>query len=114
MDGILKALVAIACLVIIAGGGYFAWSEYQDSVFLAEHQTAAKARAQADAERKAQEELAEMQRPCKQALSDLRTYDVFEKPNVQWSAEFLSIQVKECLAKGILTKDDAEKVKHRL
>jgi len=29
MDGWLKALVAAACLVVIAGGGYFAWSEYQ-------------------------------------------------------------------------------------
>lgn len=29
MDGWLKFLIATACVVIIAGGGYFAWSEYQ-------------------------------------------------------------------------------------
>jgi len=29
MDGWLKFLIATACSVIIAGGGYFAWSEYQ-------------------------------------------------------------------------------------
>ncbi|MBB5535998.1 hypothetical protein [Rhizobium giardinii] len=27
MDDWLKALVAAACLVVIAGGGYFAWDE---------------------------------------------------------------------------------------
>lgn len=27
MDGWLKALVAAACVVVIAGGGYFAWKE---------------------------------------------------------------------------------------
>lgn len=29
IDGWLKFLIATACVVIIAGGGYFAWSEYQ-------------------------------------------------------------------------------------
>jgi hypothetical protein len=29
MDSWLKWLIAAACLVIIAGGGYFAWSEWQ-------------------------------------------------------------------------------------
>lgn len=29
MDGWLKFLIAAACVVIIAGGGYFAWTEYQ-------------------------------------------------------------------------------------
>ncbi|MEJ5020615.1 hypothetical protein WH297_12850 [Ochrobactrum vermis] len=28
MDNWLKVLVATACLVIIAGGGYFAWTQY--------------------------------------------------------------------------------------
>lgn len=31
MDGWLKTLIAAACVVVIAGGGYFAWSEYQSS-----------------------------------------------------------------------------------
>jgi hypothetical protein len=29
MDKTLKALIAAACIVVIAGGGYFAWSEYR-------------------------------------------------------------------------------------
>jgi len=29
MGGWLKALIAAACLVVIAGGGYYAWSEYK-------------------------------------------------------------------------------------
>ncbi|MDX0498968.1 hypothetical protein GOC68_22230 [Sinorhizobium medicae] len=29
MDGWLKALVAGACIVVIAGGGYYAWTEYE-------------------------------------------------------------------------------------
>ncbi|WP_421439903.1 hypothetical protein [Agrobacterium tumefaciens] len=29
MDGWLKALVATACVVIIAGGGYYGWNEYR-------------------------------------------------------------------------------------
>jgi len=29
MDGWLKFLIAAACIVVIAGGGYYAWSEYQ-------------------------------------------------------------------------------------
>jgi hypothetical protein len=28
MDGWLKGLVAAACVVVIAGGAYYAWSEY--------------------------------------------------------------------------------------
>ncbi|MCB5201883.1 hypothetical protein LH464_05245 [Neorhizobium sp. T786] len=31
MDGWLKALIATACVVIIAGGGYYAWSQYRDA-----------------------------------------------------------------------------------
>lgn len=31
MNGWLKFLIATACVVIIAGGGYFAWSEYQSN-----------------------------------------------------------------------------------
>lgn len=31
MDGWLKTLVALACVVVIAGGGYYAWSEYSDA-----------------------------------------------------------------------------------
>ncbi len=31
MDGWLKALVAAACVVVIAGGGWFAWGEYRKS-----------------------------------------------------------------------------------
>ncbi|NTG07156.1 hypothetical protein [Rhizobium rhizogenes] len=31
MDGWLKGLIATACIVVIAGGGYFAISEYQKS-----------------------------------------------------------------------------------
>lgn len=31
MDGWLKGLVAAACLVVIAGGGYFAWTKWQES-----------------------------------------------------------------------------------
>lgn len=29
MDNYLKTLIAAACLVVIAGGGYYGWSEYQ-------------------------------------------------------------------------------------
>lgn len=29
MDGWLKALVAAACVVVIAGGGWFAWGEFR-------------------------------------------------------------------------------------
>lgn len=32
MDGWLKFLIATACVVIIAGGGYYAWNEYQQKV----------------------------------------------------------------------------------
>lgn len=32
MDGWLKALISTACVVVIAGGGYYAWSEYQDGL----------------------------------------------------------------------------------
>lgn len=32
MDGWLKVLVAAASVVVIAGGGYFAWSEYQRGI----------------------------------------------------------------------------------
>lgn len=32
MDGWLKALIATACIVVIAGGGYFAWSEWDAKV----------------------------------------------------------------------------------
>ncbi|PSH68623.1 hypothetical protein CU102_12755 [Phyllobacterium brassicacearum] len=28
MDGWLKGLIAVACVVVIAGGGYYTWSEY--------------------------------------------------------------------------------------
>jgi predicted negative regulator of RcsB-dependent stress response len=31
MDGWLKGLIAAACVVVIAGGGYFAWSEWEKS-----------------------------------------------------------------------------------
>lgn len=31
MDGWLKGLIATACVVVIAGGGYFAFSEYRRS-----------------------------------------------------------------------------------
>lgn len=31
MDGWLKGLIAAACVVVIAGGGYFAWSEYRSA-----------------------------------------------------------------------------------
>lgn len=27
MDGLLKALIAAACVVVIAGGGYFVWRD---------------------------------------------------------------------------------------
>lgn len=29
MDSWLKGLIAAACVVVIAGGGYYAWGEYQ-------------------------------------------------------------------------------------
>ncbi|MCK8779089.1 hypothetical protein M0654_03725 [Rhizobium sp. NTR19] len=29
MEGWLKTLIATACAVVIAGGGYYAWSEYK-------------------------------------------------------------------------------------
>lgn len=29
MDGLLKALVATACVVVIAGGSWYAWEEYE-------------------------------------------------------------------------------------
>lgn len=32
MDGWLKALIAAACIVVIAGGGYIAWSEWNAKV----------------------------------------------------------------------------------
>lgn len=32
MGGWLKALIAAACVVIVAGGAYFAWSEYQQGL----------------------------------------------------------------------------------
>lgn len=31
MEGWLKTLIATACVVVIAGGGYFGWSEWQRS-----------------------------------------------------------------------------------
>lgn len=31
MDGWLKGLVTVTCVVVIAGGGHYAWSEYQAS-----------------------------------------------------------------------------------
>lgn len=31
MDSLLKSLIAAACLVVIAGGGYFAWGQYKAS-----------------------------------------------------------------------------------
>lgn len=31
MDGWLKALIATACVVVIVGGGYYAWSENAES-----------------------------------------------------------------------------------
>lgn len=29
MNGFLKALIAIACVAVVAGGGWFGWPEYQ-------------------------------------------------------------------------------------
>ena len=31
MDGWLKALIATACVVVLAGGGWFAWGEWSDA-----------------------------------------------------------------------------------
>lgn len=31
MDNWLKTLIAAACMVVIAGGGYYAWSKYQEN-----------------------------------------------------------------------------------
>ena len=31
MDGWLKTLIATACVVIIAGGGYYAWGEWKNA-----------------------------------------------------------------------------------
>lgn len=31
MDGWLKFLIATACVVVIAGGGYYAWSEHTEA-----------------------------------------------------------------------------------
>ena len=39
MDGLLKMLVAMACLVIIAGGGFFFYSQYSDYQKLADAKT---------------------------------------------------------------------------
>lgn len=57
MDGWLKGLIATACVVIIAGGGYFAWSQYQ----------ANKSREEA---KQAQEE-ASMRVACRAMVADL-------------------------------------------
>lgn len=42
MEGWLKALIAAACVVVVAGGGYFGWKEYRTA------QVQAAAQAQAD------------------------------------------------------------------
>ncbi|NSX90145.1 hypothetical protein [Agrobacterium tumefaciens] len=51
MDGWLKSLVASACVVIIAGGGYFAWSEYRRSKIETARQSEASKRAELQQER---------------------------------------------------------------
>ncbi|RVO65702.1 hypothetical protein [Sinorhizobium meliloti] len=42
MNGWLRSLVATACIVIIAGGGWYAWGEYADAEYLASEQEASR------------------------------------------------------------------------
>lgn len=44
MDGWLKGLIAAACVVVIASGGYFAWSEYRAAIDRTESERIAKLR----------------------------------------------------------------------
>ncbi len=43
MDGWLKGLVSAACVVVIAGGAYYAWSEYEQKQSVAQSRQAAAA-----------------------------------------------------------------------
>ncbi|WP_170986364.1 hypothetical protein [Rhizobium sp. LC145] len=51
MDGLLKTLIAGACIVVVAAGGHYLWSEHQASSALAREQAAAARSASAEAER---------------------------------------------------------------
>lgn len=103
----MKALIAVTCIAVLAAVGYYFFKEYSASIQIAERKAVAAA-AEAQAERDA------MRAPCRKDLDDLRSYEVFEKPNVQWSSEFLAIRVNDCVRKGILSAEETALVKHRL
>ncbi len=50
MDGWLKALIAVACIVVIAGGGYYGWTEWRTAQVKQESQSRAQLRARCLAE----------------------------------------------------------------
>jgi len=114
MENWLKFLIASACCVVIAGGAYFAWSEYQAHAYLTEARALESQRVLAERAREDNARKDLVRAPCLKDLDNLRAYDIYENPGVPWSAEFLSIQVHGCLATGILNDDDVASVMHRL
>lgn len=87
MDGWLKALIAAACVVIITGGGYYAWSQYHSNKAM-------------DEARKAREE-ASMRVACRAMVADLgkgRTKD------------YKGGHIATCINDGYVTEMDFQSV----
>ncbi len=84
MDTWLKGLIASACVVIIAGGAYFGWSEYQASIERKAAEVRGKERAQRDM--------------CEEMFRQFKS----GKITGDWRKLHLSL----CINKGFLTEDD--------
>lgn len=83
MDGWMKALVATACVVVIAGGGYYAWSEH-----------AAKKERESLADRRASFER------CRSRMDDIN--------NGRLSADDVTV-LSNCILNGHITQADLDR-----
>lgn len=122
MDGWLKMLIAAACIVVIAGGGYLGWREWQASVRLQQAREAAAAAIERQTERlrdEARQAAAEARREeqrrqnaipdlerrsCHHQLTSLR---VAKAQSTQF-VEHYQEQVRRCISAGYLTAANAE------
>jgi len=83
MDGTLKFLIGTACVVVIAAGGYYGWSEYQ-----------------LNQAKKAQEE-ASMRIACRAMVSDLGRGQ---------TKDYKGIHIATCINGGYVTEADFQAV----
>ena len=120
MNGLLKLLVAIACIVVIAGGSYAGWREYQERSAVAEADRLEQERLRSEAEQealraaaaaKAASELAVIRKKsnCLDMAAELK----LRTANSQSPSSLLD-GLRRCVEVGTITADEIPDVRDLL